>query len=212
MILFLDTVSPLPTFTVIKDNKIIHSIHILDGNSNKISDRIIPAFLELQKKSCLDEKIKKLVVCTGPGSYTSLRVGIAFMYGISYSRKIPLIGITCFDLFRYAMPKSNVKNTLMFICSSNDQNFISLYSNQDNKYLIKKLDYRLQSTSIDYNMYNYSISNQKLPLNIIKTFNLNNHREINLAEVVKINLKNITSLSTNNIIKPIYISDNKILN
>ena len=105
-----------------------------------------------------------------------------------------------------------IKNTLIFICSSNDQNFISLYSNQDNKYLIKKLDYKLQSTSIDYNRYNYSISNHKLPLNIIKTFNLNNHREINLAEIVKTNLKNITSLSINNIIKPIYISDNKILN
>ena len=88
MILFLDTVSPSPTFTVIKDNKVIHSIHILDENSNKISDRIIPVFLKLQKESQLDDKIKKLVVCTGPGSYTSLRVGIAFMYGISYSKKI----------------------------------------------------------------------------------------------------------------------------
>ena len=59
----------------------------------------------------------------------------------------------------------------MFICSSNDQNFISHYSNQDNKYLIRKLDYKLQSTSIDYNRYNYSISNHKLSLNINKTFN-----------------------------------------
>ena len=90
MILFLDTVSPSPTFTAIKDNKVIYSIHILDENSNKISDRIIPTFLKLQKESQLDNKIKKLVVCTGPGSYTSLRVGIAFMYGISYSKKIPL--------------------------------------------------------------------------------------------------------------------------
>ena len=137
MILFLDTVSPIPTFSVIKDNKVVHSIHILDKNNNKISDHIIPAFFKLQKESRLCDKIKKLVVCTGPGSYTSLRVGIAFMYGISYSKKIPLIGITCFDLFRYTMPKSNVKNTLMFICSSNDQNFISHYSNQDNKYLIR---------------------------------------------------------------------------
>ena len=60
MILFLDTVSPLPTFTVIKDNKVIHSIHILDKNSNKISDRIIPAFLELQKESQLVIKLKNL--------------------------------------------------------------------------------------------------------------------------------------------------------
>ena len=100
MILFLDTVSPTPTFSVIKDNKIILSIHILDKNSNKISDHIIPVFFELQKESELGDKIKKLIVCTGPGSYTSLRVGIAFMYGISYSKKIPLIGITCFDLFK----------------------------------------------------------------------------------------------------------------
>ena len=212
MILFLDTVSPLPTFTVIKDNKIIHSIHILDGNSNKISDRIIPAFLELQKKSRLDDKIKKLVVCTGPGSYTSLRVGIAFMYGISYSKKIPLIGITCFDLFEFSISKIIVKKTLMFICSSNDQQFIRIYSNQDDKFLIKKLDYKLHPTDIDYKKYDYSISNYKLPSNIIKTLNLKNHKVINFAEIVKKNLKRITSLPDNNIIKPIYISNNKILN
>ena len=212
MILFLDTVSPSPTFTVIKDNKVIHSIHILDKNSNKISDRIIPVFLKLQKESQLGDKIKKLVVCTGPGSYTSLRVGIAFMYGISYSKKIPLIGITCFDLFHFVIPKSNIKKTLMFICSSNDQKFIRIYSNQDDKYLIKKIDYKLQSIDIDYTEYNYSISNYKLSSNYIKKLNLNNHQVINLAEIVKKNLKNITLLPANNIIKPIYISNNKILN
>ena len=72
------------------------------------------------------------------------------MYGISYSKKIPLIGITCFDLFQFVIPKSNIKKTLMFICSSNDQKFIRIYSNQDDKYLIKKIDYKLQSIDIDY--------------------------------------------------------------
>ena len=212
MILFLDTVSPSPTFTVIKDNKVIHSIHILDKSSNKISDRIIPVFLKLQKESQLGDKIKKLVVCTGPGSYTSLRVGIAFMYGISYSKKIPLIGITCFDLFEFSISKIIVKKTLMFICSSNDQQFIRIYSNQDDKFLIKKLDYKLHPTDIDYKEYDYSISNYKLSSNIIKILNLKNHKVINFAEIVKKNLKRITSLPDNNIIKPIYISNNKILN
>ena len=212
MILFLDTISPPPTFTVIKDNKVIHSIHILDEKTNKISDCIIPAFFELQKESGLDNKIKKLVVCTGPGSYTSLRVGIAFMYGISYSKKIPLIGITCFDLFKFAIPKTIVKKTLMFVCSSNDQQFIRIYSNQDDKYLIKKLDYQSQPINMDYAKYNYSISNSKLSSNVIKTFNLTNLQIINLAEIVKNNLKKITSLPKNNIINPIYISNNKILN
>ena len=212
MILFLDTISPTPTFTVIKDNKVIHSIHILDEKTNKISDCIIPAFFKLQKESGLANKIKKLVVCTGPGSYTSLRVGIAFMYGISYSKEIPLIGVTCFDLFKFAIPKAIVKKTLMFVCSSNDQKFIRIYSNKDNKYLIKKLDYQLQPTDINCEKYNYSISNFKLSSNVIKTFNLTNLQIINLAEIVKNNLKKITSLPKNNIINPIYISNNKILN
>ena len=50
-----------------------------------------------------------------------------------------------------------------------------------------------------------------MSLKIIKTLNLNNHQEVNLAEIVKTNIKKITLLPTKNIIKPIYISDNKIL-
>ena len=41
--------------------------------------------------------------------------------------------------------------------------------------------------------------------------NLNIYKEINFTEIVKLNLKEILSLPTKNIIKPIYISDNKIL-
>ena len=99
MILFLDTVSPLPEFSVIKENNIIMSIQILNENCKKISDRIIPVYLELQKKLQINDKIEKLIVCTGPGSFTALRVGIAFMYGLSISKKIPLLGIASFDLF-----------------------------------------------------------------------------------------------------------------
>ena len=50
MILFLDTVSPLPVFSIIKENKVIKSIQILSKNSKKISDCIIPAYLTLQNQ------------------------------------------------------------------------------------------------------------------------------------------------------------------
>ena len=38
MILFLDTVSPLPEFCLIEDNKIIFSNQILSNQSEKMSD------------------------------------------------------------------------------------------------------------------------------------------------------------------------------
>lgn len=210
MILFLDTVSPFPEFSVIKDSKVIQSIQILNEKSNKISDCIIPVFIKLQKKLLLNSKIEKLIVCTGPGSYTALRVGIAFMYGLSFSKNIPLIGISSPDLFQFVLPKSNIKKTLMFTCSSNNQNFIITFSNQAVKYLIKRLDYNLSSLRIDFNKYNYSISNYKLSSDMIKTLHLNNHQEISFSEIIRSKFKDIISFPINDIIEPIYISDKKL--
>ena len=212
MILFLDTVSPLPEFSIIKENKVIKSIQILNKNSNKISDCIIPAYLTLQNQLRINDKIEKLIVCTVPGSFTALRVGIAFMYGLSVSKKISLIGISCTDLLQFAIPKLNEKKTLMIICSSNDQNFIATSSNKSGEYLINKIDAKFHLTNINYNQYSYCISNSKLSLSIIETLSLKICQQINFTEIVRSNLNDILSLPIKSIIKPIYISDNKIFN
>ena len=164
MILFLDTVSPLPKFSLINNNKVIHSIQIINEKSSKISDCIIPAFQELRKKIPLNKKIDRLAVCTGPGSYTALRVGIAFMYGFSFSKKIPLTGISYSNLLRFTIHKNNINKTLLFICSSNNQNFVCTFSNRKEQYIIKKLNDKFQSNEIDYSKFDYSISNYKFPL------------------------------------------------
>ena len=211
MILFLDTVSPLPFFSIIKENKVIKSIQILTEKSKKISDCIFPAYLSMQNQLQIDNKIRKLIVCTGPGSFTALRIGIAFMYGLSVAKKISLIGISCVDLLQFAIPKLNEKTTLMIICSSNNQNFIVTSSNnKSRKYLINKIDSRLRLTNIDYNQFNYCISNSTLSFNIVKTLSINTNKQINLTEIVRSNLKDILSLPIKSIIEPIYISENKI--
>lgn len=212
MILFLDTVSPLPVFSIIKENIVIKSIQILSKNSKKISNCIIPAYLTLQNQIQTKDKIEKLIVCTGPGSFTALRVGIAFMYGLSISKKISLIGVSCTDLLKFAIPKLNVKKTIMIICSSNDQNFIATSLNKSDKYSIKKIDIKVHSTHIDYNQYNHCISNYKLSSNIVKTLGLNICQQINFTEIVRLNLNDVLSLPMKSIIEPIYISNNKILN
>ena len=213
MILFLDTVLPLPVFSIIKENKIIKSIQILNKNSKKISDCIVPAYLTLQNQLKINDKIKKLIVCTGPGSFTALRVGIAFMYGLSVSKKIPLIGISCVDLLQFAIPKLNEKNTLMIICSSNDQNFIATSSSNENgKYLINKIDVKLHSMKIDYNQYSHCITNSKLPLNIVNVLGKKICHQTSFTAIVKFNLKKLLSLPIKSIVEPIYISENKLFN
>ena len=212
MILFLDTVSPLPEFSVIKDSKLVSSIQILNKNSNKISDHIIPVYLKLKKRLKLNDKIEKLIVCTGPGSYTALRVGIAFMYGLSLSKKIKLTGVTSTDLFKFVIPRTNKNNTLMITCSSNNQNFIGIPDDNKGKYLIRKIDIKIQSSEINYNKYNYCVSNYKLSSNIIQNLNLKLYEQINFTEIVRSNLIDILSLPINPLIEPMYISDNKMFN
>ena len=65
------------------------------------------------------------------------------MYGLSISKNISLIGISCTDLLQFIIPKSYEKKTLMIICSSNDQNFIAISPNKSDKYLINKIDAKL---------------------------------------------------------------------
>ena len=212
MILFLDTVSPLPVFSVINENKVIKSIQILKNNNNKISDCIIPAYFTLQNQLQINDKIEKLIVCTGPGSFTALRVGIAFMYGLSISKKIPLIGTSCTDLLQFTISKSYEKKTLMIICSSNNQNFIAISFNKSHKYLISKIDAKFHSVKIDYSKYSYCISNSKLSSNIVKIIGKKICQQTNFTEIVRLNLKNILSLPIKSIVEPIYISDNKLFN
>jgi len=131
---------------------------------------------------------------------------------LSISTKIPLLGISCPELLQFAISKSNQRKTLMFICSSNQQNYICTQSNRSKKYIIKKINDKLYLNNTDYLKYKYSISNYKISKNVIKKFDLNNHQVIKLREIVKYNLKEILSLPVNEIIKPIYISENKILN
>ena len=49
MFLFLDVVSPIPEFHLIKDKKIIVSIKITENNDEKLSDTIIPKYLKMSK-------------------------------------------------------------------------------------------------------------------------------------------------------------------
>jgi len=47
-------------------------------------------------------------VAIGPGSFTGLRIGLAFAKGLSFSKKIPIIGIPTLDALAAAQPVSDL--------------------------------------------------------------------------------------------------------
>ena len=75
--------------------------------------------------------LKLLLTNTGPGSYTALRVGISFLSGLSVSKNIKLKGIPCCDLISYVIPREKLNSSGIYINSSNNQNFICFFSNNN---------------------------------------------------------------------------------
>ncbi|MBI5297212.1 MAG: tRNA (adenosine(37)-N6)-threonylcarbamoyltransferase complex dimerization subunit type 1 TsaB [Chloroflexi bacterium] len=54
------------------------------------------------------EAVSALGVAIGPGSFTSLRVGLSFAKGLALARRLPLIGIPTLDVVAAAQPLSEL--------------------------------------------------------------------------------------------------------
>jgi len=61
---------------------------------------LAPAVAQLLARAGVTmESIKALGVALGPGSFTSLRVGLSLMKGLALARHLPLIGIPTLDIY-----------------------------------------------------------------------------------------------------------------
>ena len=173
MLLFLDVISPIPEFFIIEDNKVILQRKIISNDSDKLSDNIFETYIKINKILNLAQNLKKIILTTGPGSYTSLRIGASFVSGLRLSKKILFCPVSVIDIMRFKGNKFNKDNIGVFIYSANTifYNSREFISNSEN---IKQYKFLF----IDEIIQNY----QKLNFSIV------------------------------HIIKPIYISNNNILN
>jgi tRNA threonylcarbamoyladenosine biosynthesis protein TsaB len=74
------------------------------------TEQLAPALAGLlERVGVTMDSIKALGVAIGPGSFTSLRVGLAFVKGLVLARHLPLIGIPTLDIVAASMPLSDRK-------------------------------------------------------------------------------------------------------
>ena len=117
MLLFLDVISPIPEFCVIDDNKVILKEKIIQNEPDRLSDNIIKSYIEIYIRLNLTQNLKKISTTIGPGSYTSLRVGSAFISGLMISRKIPYYPLSIEDILNFNSKNSFKNNIGVFITS-----------------------------------------------------------------------------------------------
>ena len=64
------------------------------------AERLAPMVAEALSQADLKPMdIDRLAVCTGPGSFTGLRVALAFAKGFALPRKLPVIGLSSLELW-----------------------------------------------------------------------------------------------------------------
>ena len=201
MFLFLDVASPIPEFHLIKDKNIIVSSKIVENNDEKLSDNIIPRYLKINEKYNLNAKLTKLIITTGPGSYTALRVGASFIAGLSQSMGLPVATISTENMYDFFYNR-NI-NSGIYFQSSNNQNFLTF--KLDEKFVHQKVEnsnfiYPEHITKVFYNLKFPNLNDQSL---LSEPFFI--------QDILLSNINNL-EFAENIIIKPIYISNNIILN
>jgi tRNA threonylcarbamoyladenosine biosynthesis protein TsaB len=78
-------------------------------SSQRHTVELAPAVSELLARCGLTmENIRGLGVALGPGSFTSLRVGLSLVKGIALARGLPLVGIPTLDILASAQPASKL--------------------------------------------------------------------------------------------------------
>ncbi|MEP1230251.1 MAG: tRNA (adenosine(37)-N6)-threonylcarbamoyltransferase complex dimerization subunit type 1 TsaB [Litorimonas sp.] len=93
IILGLDTTGPYCSVSIVDTATIrAHkSVPMMRGHAEALAP-MVQDVLDMAKLSPKD--IDKIAVCTGPGSFTGLRVALAFAKGFALPRKTPVIGVS----------------------------------------------------------------------------------------------------------------------
>ncbi len=76
-------------------------------SSRRHTVELAPAISDLLARcNATMDDVRALGVALGPGSFTSLRVGLALVKGLALSKRIPLIGVPTLDILARAQPAS----------------------------------------------------------------------------------------------------------
>lgn len=108
MLLAVDTSTQWMGLALFDDEQIIGETIWQTHNHHSVE--LSPAVELLFKRSGISSKdLEVLAVATGPGSFTSLRIGMAFVKGLSLAMNLPVIGIPTLDITAAAVPVRDIE-------------------------------------------------------------------------------------------------------
>jgi len=97
IVLGLDTTGADCSACVVRGDTVL--AHISEPIGRGHAERLAPMVVEvLAAANILPDAIDRIAVCTGPGSFTGLRVALSFAKGFALPRKIPVLGFDALSI------------------------------------------------------------------------------------------------------------------
>jgi tRNA threonylcarbamoyladenosine biosynthesis protein TsaB len=107
MLLAVDTSTVQVGLAIYDGSQVISEYAWRSGQRHTVE--LAPAIFELLRRCGLTmDDVRVLAVALGPGSFTSLRVGLSLVKGLAISRHLPLIGIPTLDVLAAAQSRSKL--------------------------------------------------------------------------------------------------------
>ena len=172
----------------------------------KVSERLtveIKILLDSIKKDY--QNLSKIIVINGPGSFTGIRTGITAAKVLGLSLKLPVCGISLFELLRINYLKTKSKKNLKFLIKLNKDNYFTQNiskSGKESKIILESFGAILQDKSkkVDFVFLdNISVKNMSRKLN-------DKEEIININDLFNKTYRDLINLSEKKYIpSPIYV-------
>lgn len=131
--LFIDTSASDVSIAILKEEKILSKIN--KNIPNKHSIYVVPFIDEVLKNASLTpDKVEKIYVVTGPGSFTGVRIGVTIAKTYAYLRKIPITAVSSLKMLALS---NNNETILSLIDAKHDNYYLGLY-NKEKEEIIKE--------------------------------------------------------------------------
>jgi tRNA threonylcarbamoyl adenosine modification protein YeaZ len=127
VILAIDTATKICSVALSNGKKTIDFIDLNEERAHAEKLAVITQAL-LLRNELQPENLEALAISMGPGSFTGLRIGMAFAKGMAFPEKLPLIPINTFAAFGEAWAaRVNIFNSPMLIFRSHRDRLIACH-------------------------------------------------------------------------------------
>lgn len=121
------------SIALFKAQQVISHVHIEKTLQHSI--HLAPAVEQVMAKSqCTYQQLSRIVVSNGPGSYTGLRIGVAFAKTLAQTLNIPLVPVSSLQVLAESVDNKDNKLIIPFYDARRQNVYVGYYSNGNKVY------------------------------------------------------------------------------